>query len=49
VCNEFGGLFLKEGEWFQRRLTDMQAVFAKLQASTASKQAPFKKNNSVKK
>lgn len=32
VCEEFGGLFLKDGEWFAQRLADLEERFANLQA-----------------
>jgi hypothetical protein len=27
VCEEFGGLFLPESEWFKRRLSDLEEKF----------------------
>ena len=36
VCGEFGGLFVKDGEWLQRRYQDLEAKFEKLQPKNST-------------
>ena len=44
VCEEFGGLFANEAEWFRGRLADLEASFAALQSKYPQPSLGVKKN-----